>query len=163
MEDYSQSVSPRAVRRLKRFAERTIRKRGPHADAWGDQIGWNATSYGRGDCWRAAEQLRSGLPCSFGDLPPCKISEHLVKSLLSGTEWPGLRLGYEPSKIQAGDREMVAREGTNIVAKKPAPEEPARELLGQRKRPEKGRFLLQVDRQTKTSYATMKLPKRPGW
>lgn len=32
--------------------------------------------------------------------------------------------------------------------------EPAQELLGQRKRPEKGQFCLQVDRQTKSSYAT---------
>ena len=33
-------------------------------------------------------------------------------------------------------------------------EEPTLEWLGQRKRPEKGRFLLQVDRQTKGSYET---------
>jgi hypothetical protein len=57
---------------------------------------------------------------------------------------------------------MVARERTNIAAKKPAPEEPARELLGQRKRPEKGQFLLQVDRQTKTSYATYEAAEEAG-
>jgi hypothetical protein len=34
------------------------------------------------------------------------------------------------------------------------PEEPSQEPLGQRKRPEKGQFCLQVDRQTKASYAT---------
>ena len=33
-------------------------------------------------------------------------------------------------------------------------EDSAHEPLGQRKRPEKGRFCLQVDRQTKSSYAT---------
>lgn len=33
------------------------------------------------------------------------------------------------------------------------PEEPSQEPLGQRKRPEKGQFCLQVDRQTKASYA----------
>jgi hypothetical protein len=33
-------------------------------------------------------------------------------------------------------------------------EEPTPEPLGQRKRPEKGQFWLQVDRQTKGSYAT---------
>jgi hypothetical protein len=59
-------------------------------------------------------------------------------------------------------RAMVAREGNKIVAKKPAPEEPAQELLGQRKRPEKGRFLLQVDRQTKTSYATYEAAEEAG-
>ena len=57
---------------------------------------------------------------------------------------------------------MVAREGADIVAKKPAPEEPARELLGQRKRPEKGQFLLQVDRQTKTSYGTYEAAEEAG-
>jgi hypothetical protein len=34
------------------------------------------------------------------------------------------------------------------------PEEPAQEPIGQRKRPEAGPFCLQVDRQTKASYAT---------
>ena len=33
-------------------------------------------------------------------------------------------------------------------------EEPAADSLTQRRRPEKGRFSLQVDRQTKSSYAT---------
>jgi hypothetical protein len=33
------------------------------------------------------------------------------------------------------------------------PEEPLQEPLGQRKRPDKGQFRLQVDRQTKASYA----------
>ena len=36
----------------------------------------------------------------------------------------------------------------------PDQEEPAQEHLGQRKRPESGRYRLQVDRQTKGSYAT---------
>jgi hypothetical protein len=36
----------------------------------------------------------------------------------------------------------------------PDQEEPAQEHLGKRKRPESGRFRLQVDRQTKGSYAT---------
>jgi hypothetical protein len=41
--------------------------------------------------------------------------------------------------------------------KMPVKEEPAKEAedaLSQRKRPERGRFLLQVDRQTKGSYTT---------
>jgi len=37
---------------------------------------------------------------------------------------------------------------------RPDQDEPALEHLGQRKRPESGRFRLQVDRQTKGSYAT---------
>lgn len=36
----------------------------------------------------------------------------------------------------------------------PDQEEPAQEHFGQRQRPETGRFRLQVDRQTKGSYAT---------
>ena len=41
--------------------------------------------------------------------------------------------------------------------KMPVKEEPAKDaedMLSQRKRPERGRFLLQVDRQTKGSYTT---------
>jgi hypothetical protein len=40
------------------------------------------------------------------------------------------------------------------ITKKRASEEPAEERLGQEKTPEKGPFRLQVDRQTKDSYAT---------
>ena len=58
--------------------------------------------------------------------------------------------------------EMGAREGSMTAAKKVVLEEPARELLGQRKRPEKGQFILQVDRQTKTSYATFEAAEGAG-
>jgi hypothetical protein len=37
---------------------------------------------------------------------------------------------------------------------KDKPEEEAEEVFSQRKRPERGRYLLQVDRQTKASYPT---------
>ena len=57
---------------------------------------------------------------------------------------------------------MGVREGTKTITKKPALEEPAKEALGQRKRPEKGQFLLQVDRQTKTSYATYDAAEEAG-
>ena len=57
---------------------------------------------------------------------------------------------------------MGEREATKIITKKPALEEPVRELLGQRKRPEKGQFLLQVDRQTKSSYATYEAAEEAG-
>jgi hypothetical protein len=45
-------------------------------------------------------------------------------------------------------------------------EEPAQEaeqeVFSQRKRPEMGRFLLQVDRQTKSSYATSEAAEKAG-
>jgi hypothetical protein len=45
-------------------------------------------------------------------------------------------------------------------------EEPAQEMeqevFSQRKRPEVGRFLLQVDRQTKSSYATAEAAEKAG-
>jgi len=51
---------------------------------------------------------------------------------------------------------MEMRSRTKILINRPEPdrEEPAPEHLQQRKRPESGRFRLQVDRQTKASYAT---------
>ena len=48
---------------------------------------------------------------------------------------------------------MAVREGTKtLTTKAPEPVEPV-ERFTQRKRPELGRYLLQVDRQTKGSYA----------
>jgi hypothetical protein len=49
---------------------------------------------------------------------------------------------------------MVTRPRTKTPVSRPDQEEPAPEHLGQRKRPEVGRFRLQVDRQTKSSYGT---------
>jgi len=49
---------------------------------------------------------------------------------------------------------MPTRERAKITVKKSDLDEPAEEHAGQRKRPEGGRFRLQVDRQTKASYAT---------
>jgi hypothetical protein len=57
---------------------------------------------------------------------------------------------------------MGAREGTKTLTRRPDPAEPVSELLGQRKRPEKGRFFLQVDRQTKASYATYEAAEEAG-
>ena len=48
----------------------------------------------------------------------------------------------------------VTRPRTTTKIDRPDQEEPAPENLGQRKRPEAGRYRLQVDRQTKASYAT---------
>jgi hypothetical protein len=47
---------------------------------------------------------------------------------------------------------MAVRDGTKTLTKSPEPAEPAVTVFPQRKRPELGRFLLQVDRQTKGSY-----------
>jgi hypothetical protein len=44
----------------------------------------------------------------------------------------------------------------------PDHEEPAPEFFGQRKRPEKGQFRLQVDRQTKASYTTREAAEAAG-
>ena len=44
----------------------------------------------------------------------------------------------------------------------PDSEEPAQDLVTQRKRPDSGRFRLQVDRQTKESYATSEAAEAAG-
>ena len=49
---------------------------------------------------------------------------------------------------------MAARIEIKSKTKRSVPEEPAEEQFGQRRRPEKGPFRLQVDRQTKESHAT---------
>jgi hypothetical protein len=49
---------------------------------------------------------------------------------------------------------MATRERAKITVKKPAADDAAEEYMGQSKRPESGRFRLQVDRQTKASFAT---------
>src|ERR1051326_8156102 len=52
-----------------------------------------------------------------------------------------------------GEARMATRERAKIIVRKSDPEDAAEEHMGQRKRPESGRFRLQVDRQTKSSYA----------
>jgi hypothetical protein len=49
---------------------------------------------------------------------------------------------------------MAVRSEIKVTPKKRDPEEPAEQQFGQRRTPEKGPFRLQVDRQTKESYAT---------
>ena len=56
----------------------------------------------------------------------------------------------------------MARDTTKIIGKVPTPEEPVEEQLGRRKRPETGRFRLQVDRQTKSSFATLDAAEEAG-
>jgi hypothetical protein len=57
---------------------------------------------------------------------------------------------------------MAARESGKATMKMPEPAEAEPEAFTQRKRPEKGRYQLQVDRQTKGSYATAKAAEDAG-
>ena len=57
---------------------------------------------------------------------------------------------------------MTARRETQTISKKPETEEPVEQLFTQRKRPEKGQFWLQVDRQTKGSYTTSEAAEVAG-
>ena len=57
---------------------------------------------------------------------------------------------------------MAARPGAKTMTLAPDHEEPAPENIGQRKRPESAQFRLQVDRQTKASYTTLKAAEEAG-
>ncbi len=58
---------------------------------------------------------------------------------------------------------MAARDGTTkLTAKMPAPIEATPEAVSQGKRPNQGRFLLQVDRQTKGSYTSLEAAEEAG-
>jgi hypothetical protein len=51
---------------------------------------------------------------------------------------------------------------SKMLTKETEPEEPAQELLSQRRKPDVGQFRLQVDRQTKTSFATYEQAEAAG-
>ena len=57
---------------------------------------------------------------------------------------------------------MAPRTRAKITVKKSEPEDPADEPIEQPQRPESGRFRLQVDRQTKASYATSDDAEKAG-
>ena len=57
---------------------------------------------------------------------------------------------------------MAPRERAKIIVKKSDPDDPMEEPIGQRKRPEAGRFRLQVDRQTKASFMTSEDAEKAG-
>jgi hypothetical protein len=57
---------------------------------------------------------------------------------------------------------MAVRDGAKTLTKSPELIEPAQDLFAQRKRPELGRFLLQVDRQTKGSYQSSEAAEEAG-
>jgi len=54
------------------------------------------------------------------------------------------------------------RQGTKTITIPSEPDEPVPEPVTQRKRPDDGRFRLQVDRQTKGSYATYEAAEAAG-
>lgn len=54
------------------------------------------------------------------------------------------------------------RSMTETITMPSAPEEPVPEPITQRKQPDSGRFRLQVDRQTKASYATYEAAETAG-
>jgi hypothetical protein len=80
-----------------------------------------------------------------------------VKRGLNGTS---VRRRGDPSFEEK--HEMTAQNGTKTITLLPDHEEPAPEFFGQRKRPEKGQFRLQVDRQTKASYTTREAAEAAG-
>ena len=57
---------------------------------------------------------------------------------------------------------MAARPGAKTITIGPGHEEPAPEILGQRKKAESGQFRLRVDRQTKASYTTREAAEEAG-
>lgn len=57
---------------------------------------------------------------------------------------------------------MVARKESKTITMSPEQDEPVAERVGQQKRPESGQFRLQVDRQTKGSYATYEAAEAAG-
>lgn len=56
----------------------------------------------------------------------------------------------------------TTRRDRKTMTMTPDPEEPVEEVVTQRKRPDSGRFRLQVDRQTKESYATYEAAEAAG-
>lgn len=57
---------------------------------------------------------------------------------------------------------MAPRERAKIIVKKSDPDDAADEPIEQTKRPETGRFRLQVDRQTKASFTTSADAEKAG-
>ena len=75
----------------------------------------------------------------------------------------------ERSTTSKGESQMAPRERAKIIGKKPDPDDPAEEHddpaeehIGQRKRPESGRFRLLVDQQIKASFVTSEDAEKAG-
>jgi hypothetical protein len=89
--------------------------------------------------------------------PAPKRSNQDAQIRLNGTAVK--RRGDPPTEE---NHEMAAPKATKTITLGPDHEEPAPELFGQRKKPENGQFRLQVDRQTKASYATREAAEEAG-
>jgi hypothetical protein len=76
--------------------------------------------------------------------------------------------GLDGTAVRRGDpsseenHEMAAQKETKTITLGPDREELAPEFFGQRKRPERGQFRLQVDRQLKASYTTSEAAEAAG-
>jgi hypothetical protein len=57
---------------------------------------------------------------------------------------------------------MISRKETATIAMKQEQEENIEERIGQKQKPERGQFRLQVDRQTKQSFATYEAAAQAG-
>ena len=57
---------------------------------------------------------------------------------------------------------MAVRQGTKTITLEPPGHEEAMPEIGQRKKPESGQYRLQVDRQTKGSYASREAAEQAG-
>ena len=90
-----------------------------------------------------------GARCSIGPMQTpqlcCSIVNHFPKDIF----------------LSRDKRRMATRVIKLREAEEPAPKM-VQEVLSQSKRPEVGRFLLQVDRQTKRSYATAEAAEKAG-
>jgi hypothetical protein len=75
----------------------------------------------------------------------------------SSMSWPGGKLSHK--EIRMAPRQMKMPEKLEKPEKAEAEQE---EHFSQRKRPELGRYLLQVDRQTKGSYMTAETAESAG-
>jgi hypothetical protein len=65
-------------------------------------------------------------------------------------------------RIKENYQMATTRRETKTITLTPEPEEPVQDLVTQRKRPDSGRFRLQVDRQTKESYTTYEAAEAAG-
>ena len=66
------------------------------------------------------------------------------------------------SEIKDGYQMATTRRESKTITLTPDSDEPVEDVVTQRKRPDSGRFRLQVDRQTKESYTTYEAAEAAG-
>ena len=101
-------------------------------------------------------------------IPVIKPRPHQLAVLRRRSIGPTQTPRLYSSTVNRFSKDLLSREhrmATRVIklreAEEPAPEM-VQEVLSQSKRPEVGRFLLQVDRQTKRSYATAEAAEKAG-